>query len=110
METLKSNSYGQKTEKKSFTFSKELDGIKKTVRGEEVENGWVITIEKEGNVKDPLNETTEYKYECKKYISKDNPMEKYNEEGKPAAGEPDETQDISTMFAEINKAQGLISV
>jgi len=100
----------EKKEKKSFSFSKKIDGVKKTVSGEEVENGWIITIDKEWKEKNHLNESEEYKYGCWKYISKENPMDKYDEEGKPKAGEPDDQVDISSMFAEINKAQGLISV
>ena len=35
------------TEKETFSFSREEDGVKKTVKGEHVENGWVVTIEKQ---------------------------------------------------------------
>lgn len=47
----------------------EKNGMRKTVRAEEVENGWLITIDKEGEM------DGEYKYECKKYISKRNPFD-----------------------------------
>ena len=61
-------------EKQTFNFSKELDGVTKTVRGEECENGWVISITKEWYEGESPNRT--WKNECKRYISKDNPLDK----------------------------------
>lgn len=51
----------------------EKNGMRKSVCADEVENGWVISITKEGD------KDGEYKYECKKYISKKNPFEKEEE-------------------------------
>ena len=61
-------------EKQTFNFSKELDGVTKTVRGEECENGWVISITKEWYEGESPNRN--WKNECKRYISKDNPLDK----------------------------------
>jgi len=61
------------TEKESFSFTREEDGVKKTVRGEEVENGWIVTIEKSWEEKNPANDTSDWKYNEFKYISKHDP-------------------------------------
>ncbi len=45
------------------------NGMTKSVRVEEVENGFVIKITKEGETKEG------WKYECKTYISQTNPLE-----------------------------------
>lgn len=60
------------TEKETFSFSREESGVKKTVRGEQVENGWIVTIEKEWEEKNP-DDTSEWKYNTFKYISKNDP-------------------------------------
>jgi len=60
-------------------FTKEIrknDNYKKVIV-EEVENGFIITIEK--NYKEKIESEDgcckdEYKYECKKYINPDNPF------------------------------------
>jgi hypothetical protein len=68
----------EKDGKKQFSFSNTEDGIEKTVRGEQVENGWIITIDKNWREKSDKYPTGdgEYKYECKKYISKESPLDK----------------------------------
>jgi hypothetical protein len=52
--------------KKSFSKTVEKDGRSKTIRAQEVENGWVITIEKYNGDK----------YITKKYISTENPFDR----------------------------------
>lgn len=66
-------------EQKGSTMSKEMkswskttsgpDGSK-TVRVEQVENGFIISIDK-----DAKNKDGDWKYECKKYIATTNPFE-----------------------------------
>jgi hypothetical protein len=57
-------------EKVSWSKSIDKDGTHKSIRVEQVENGYVLTISK----------STEDKYETKTYISKTNPFEKQEEE------------------------------
>jgi hypothetical protein len=67
------------TEKKSkFSASKrvEKNGVSKTVRVDEVDNGFIVTVEK--SWKDKKNG---YQYEEKRYITKDNPFENPKEVG-----------------------------
>jgi hypothetical protein len=54
--------------------SETSDGITKRVCVEQVENGFVITMEKYGS--SSIDE--KYTSECKKYISKKNPLEGQN--------------------------------
>jgi hypothetical protein len=55
---------------KRWEKSETTDGITKRVCVEQVENGFVITMEKYGSSSDE-----KYTSECKKYISKKNPLE-----------------------------------
>ena len=55
---------------KRWEKSETTDGITKRVCVEQVENGFVITMEKYGSGLDE-----KYTSECKKYISKKNPLE-----------------------------------
>jgi hypothetical protein len=62
---------------KEFKVSKTLNGITKTVRGEQVENGWVISITKEGNFgREREDGSREWEHETKKFISVENPLDK----------------------------------
>jgi hypothetical protein len=54
--------------------SETANGITKRVCVEQVENGFVITMEKYGS----SGEDEKYTSECKKYISKKNPLEGEN--------------------------------
>ena len=56
----------EKNKKSSYSKTVEKDGNRKTIRVEEVENGYLITIEK----------YNDDKWSEKKYISSDNPFEK----------------------------------
>jgi len=59
---------------KRWEKSETTDGITKRVCVEQVENGFVITMEKYGS----SGEDEKYTNECKKYISKKNPLEGQN--------------------------------
>lgn len=56
---------------KRWEKSESTDGMTKRVCVEQVENGFIITMEKYGN----SGEDEKYTSECKKYISKKNPLE-----------------------------------
>ena len=61
---------------KEFSVSKKINDIEKTVSGEMVENGWIITIRKEWRDPPKDGETyREYRSEVKKYISVTNPLD-----------------------------------
>lgn len=66
---LKLNSMEHKN--KRWEKSESVDGMTKRVCVEQVENGYVITMEKYGSSGDE----EKYTSECKKYISKKNPLE-----------------------------------
>jgi hypothetical protein len=57
--------------KKRWEKSQTADGITKRICVEQVENGYVISVEKYGQ----SGESEKYTNECKKYISKKNPLE-----------------------------------
>ena len=56
---------------KRWEKSESTDGMTKRVCVEQVENGFIITMEKYGSQGD----SDKYTNECKKYISKKNPLE-----------------------------------
>lgn len=58
-----------KKEYKSWEKSERSGNTHKSMRVEEIENGFVITIDSSSHGK-------EYKYECKKWYSETNPLEK----------------------------------
>lgn len=60
---------------KRWEKSETADGMTKRVSVEEVENGFVITMEKYGQ----SGEDEKYTNECKKYISKTNPLKAEDE-------------------------------
>jgi len=93
-----------KKEKETWSFSKDTDGVKKTVSGEEVENGWVITIGKEW--REPLdNGDYNYKYETIRYISKDNPVDKLKTDKKD-----EDANTVVKLLSEIAGATGMLMV
>jgi hypothetical protein len=61
-------------DKKRWEKSETADGITKRVSVEQVENGYIVTMEKYG--KPSMDDDGDkYTNECKKYISKKNPLE-----------------------------------
>lgn len=90
-------------QKQTFDFTKEVNGVTKTVRGEECENGWVITIRKEWYEGESPNK--QWKSESKKYISKDNPLEKITKDKNKKKGD-----DISEVIDSFNSISGLLTV
>jgi len=76
---MKKTSINMETDVKyNGTKKLEKDGVSKTVRVEQVDNGFIVTVEK--NWRDKKDG---YQYEEKKYISKTNPFE--NNEGKESS-------------------------
>lgn len=94
------------TEKEKFSFSREEDGVEKTVRGEEVENGWIITVEKRWEDKNPANDTSEWKYNTFKYISKHDPRKNLADE---ASDTPNES-DVKHMLGSVLNSPGSLIV
>ena len=89
---------------KSFSVSKKINGVEKTVSGEKIENGWILTVRKEWQ--DPPKEGSSYgdwQNESKKYISVENPLDKLK--GKLQ----DEVQDAEDMLNSI-LGQGMLLV
>jgi len=66
-------------DKKRWEKSETSDGITKRVSVEQVENGYIVTMEKYGRPfmsdGDSDEDDSKYTNECKKYISKKNPLE-----------------------------------
>jgi hypothetical protein len=65
-------------DKKMWEKSETSDGITKRVCVEQVENGYIVTMEKYGrpSMSDgDKDDDSKYTNDCKKYISKKNPLE-----------------------------------
>ena len=60
------------TTKQYWEKSESINGITKRVSVEQVENGFIVTMSKYGSSSE---EGSKYIDECKKYISKKNPLE-----------------------------------
>ena len=60
--------------KKRWEKSETADGITKRVSVEQVENGYIVTMEKYGKLSMDEDDS-KYTNDCKKYISKKNPLE-----------------------------------
>ena len=61
-------------DKKRWEKSETADGITKRVSVEQVENGYIVTMEKYGKLSVDEDDS-KYTNDCKKYISKKNPLE-----------------------------------
>lgn len=61
-------------DKKRWEKSETADGVTKRVSVEQVENGYIVTMEKYGKALDE-DDDSKYTNDCKKYISKKNPLE-----------------------------------
>jgi hypothetical protein len=96
-------------EKEKFSFSKETDGVKKTVRGEEVENGWIVTVEKSWEEKNPANGYTDYKNNEWRYISPKDPREIINDQQQVKKPTIDTTA-ATDMLKSISDSQNLLIV
>ncbi len=94
------------TEKEKFSFSREEDGVEKTVSGEEVENGWIVTIEKRWEEKNPANDYSDWKYNTFKYISKNDPRQNLADE---PSDTPDDT-DVKHMLSSVLNTPGSLIV
>ena len=78
MNPIKIDPMSANEKKSKFSASKrvEKNGTSKTVRVDEIENGFIVTVEK--SWRDKKNG---YQYEEKRYITKDNPFENPKEVG-----------------------------
>jgi hypothetical protein len=61
--------------KKRWEKSETTDGMTKRVCVEQVENGYIVTMEKYNIPSMSEDDDSKYTNECKKYISKKNPLE-----------------------------------
>jgi hypothetical protein len=95
----------EKETKKTFSFSKEADGVTRSISGREVENGWVIDINKSWTEKDD-DGNDRYKNDYKTYISKDNPLDKIKDGKK----EKKDDSGISGMLGDIATSMGMLIV
>lgn len=94
----------EKDDKKSFEFTKDIDGVRKTVRGRQVENGWIISINKSWT--EEL--TGEYKYVDQEYITKSNPLEKLQDE--KAETKDTEDSEMINLVQSISGSTGMLMV
>lgn len=88
METAKSTLVTPKKEKMRMSKSIKKDNVDKSVDVQEVENGFIITIDKSWKDK-----KDQYQYETKKYISTTNPFE----ESKGNKGEEKENPIVKSL-------------
>ena len=101
-------STGRSTDKDKFSFSREEDGIKKTITGSEVENGWLIRVEKEWEEKSP-DGSSEWKFNKWEYISPTDPRETIKEQQQPTKPVID-TNMATEMLKSVSQSQGLLIV
>lgn len=85
MEKVENQPIMEKRKKSTFSKTVEKDGNRKTIRVEEVENGYIISIEK----------YNEDKWSEKKYISSENPFEKKENVS------PDESMMAESKFGDM---------
>jgi hypothetical protein len=109
MSDLKITATGKSSKKDKFSFSREEDGVTKTVRGEEVENGWIVTIEKEWEEKNPANDMSDWKHNSWKYISPKDPREIIKEQQQPKKPMIDTTV-ATEMLKSVSESEGLLIV
>jgi len=99
-------STGKSSEKEKFSFTKEADGVSKTVRGEEVENGWLVTVEKSWE-EARGDGGSDYKHNTWKYISPKDPREIIKEQQQPKKPIID-TNEATEMLKSVSASEGLI--
>ena len=92
-------------EKQSFSFSKEDNGVTKSVRGEQVENGWVVTVSKEWYTdRDGEGDDKDWHSETKKFVTTKDPRESVKKD------EGDNTSAISSLISDIAGSNGMLIV
>ena len=90
-------------EKQSFSFSKENNGVTKTVRGEQVENGWVITIEKEWYTERDDGDGRDWQHESKKFVTTKDPRESMK-------AKEEETSPITNLLNDMASSSGMLMI
>ncbi len=98
-----------KDKKESFSFSKEVDGVTKTLSGRQVENGWLVTIRKEW--RDEPKEGSDYREWHSKefeYVTKTNPVEDLKKKKKEEKGEGD--TEITKLLSAFATNSGMLLV
>ena len=92
-------------EKQGFSFSKEDNGVTKSVRGEQVENGWVVTISKEWYTdRDNDGDKRDWHSETKKFVTTKDPRESVKKE------EGEDTSAIGSLISDIAGSNGMLMV
>jgi len=92
-------------EKQSFSFSKEDNGVTKSVRGEQVENGWVVTITKEWYTsRDGNSDDKDWHSETKKFVTTKDPRESVKKD------EGEDTSAIGSLISDIAGSNGMLIV
>lgn len=70
METMTNINSKSKKEYKRWEKSERINDYTKTLIVEEVENGYIVSISTDGK-----NKKGQWEYDCKKWISEENPLE-----------------------------------
>ena len=92
-------------EKQSFSFSKEDNGVTKSVCGEQVENGWVVTITKEWYTdRDTNDDGKDWHSETKKFVTTKDPRESVKKD------EGEDTSAIGSLISDIAGSNGMLMV
>jgi len=92
-------------EKQSFSFSKEDNGVTKSVCGEQVENGWVVTITKEWYTdRDGNSDDKDWHSETKKFVTTKDPRESVKKD------EGEDTSAIGSLISDIAGSNGMLIV
>lgn len=109
MSELATNLGVGKKEKETFAFEKDESGVSNRVSGEEVENGWIVTIEKRWKEKSTATGYEETKWNSWKYISKIDPRELLKKKPDDAPLE-DENTEIKNLLSSVATDDGMLMV
>ena len=91
-------------EKQSFSFSKDNNGVTKTVRGEQAENGWIVTIDREWYTDKDNSDDRDWHSETKRFITTTDPRESVKKD------EGEDTSAIGSLISDIAGSNGMLIV
>jgi hypothetical protein len=93
--------------KESYSYETESNGVRKSVRIRQVENGWIVSVNKSWNEKDDKG-VDQYQYEDKEYISSKDPrgiIEKKKEDTEYSI-----IGSVNSMMESIANLEGMLVV
>ena len=96
------------TKKQSFSYSTEVNGIRKSVNVRQVENGWIVRVDKSWDEKNLLGQS-DYRSEEKEYISSTDPRDLIKKKD-PEEKESSIVGSVNSLMEELAGLQGMLIV